>query len=123
MTPDRPSAEPAEAAHFIRPTYASSNAPLLHTQGILRTGPSRSVDWTAIEGTIRRRFRDDLPGVIRASFQIWVPVNCLHFGLLRPQFRVLSLACVSTGWNGYLSLVNHKHVGDGAQALPECVAP
>jgi len=67
------------------------------------------VDTDQIRRTVERRYREDLVGVLQASAYTWLPVNIVNFCLMPPAYRIIVTSTVSTVWNGYLSLVNHKH--------------
>jgi hypothetical protein len=42
------------------------------------------------------------------SYTVWVPVGCINFKLIPTHLRVVFIALAATGWNAYLSLVQHK---------------
>lgn len=65
-------------------------------------------DWAAVRATISRRYEEDLVAVVLTAYKSWVPLNCLNFFFLPPQYRIVTVAVAATVWNAYLSLVTHK---------------
>ena len=94
-------------AAIINPLFFGYTALL---EGVIdaRTAGHTRVDTDKLQRTIERRYREDLLGVLQASAYTWIPVNILNFCVMPPNFRILVTSTVSTAWNGYLSLVNHK---------------
>ena len=74
-----------------------------------QSGPGISnVDWPGVGATIKGRYRDDLLTVICNAYCLWVPVNLMNFSLTPPHLRIVVVTSVSTFWNCYLSLLQHK---------------
>jgi hypothetical protein len=69
---------------------------------------SSTLDWTALGAEIRARVEADLFDVMVNSYTVWVPVGCINFKLIPTHLRVVFIALAATGWNAYLSLVQHK---------------
>jgi hypothetical protein len=65
-------------------------------------------DWAAVRATTWRRYEEDLLPVVLTAYKGWVPLNCLNFFFLPPQFRIVTVAVAATVWNAYLSLVTHQ---------------
>ncbi len=65
-------------------------------------------DWAAVRATTLRRYEVDLVPVVLTAYKGWVPLNCLNFFFLPPQYRIVTVAVAATVWNAYLSLVTHK---------------
>ena len=55
-------------------------------------------DWAAVRSTTRRRYEEDLLPVLLTAYKGWVPLNCLNFFFLPPQFRVVTVAVAATVW-------------------------
>eukprot|EP01041_Mallomonas_annulata_P009720 gene9720-20210_t len=57
---------------------------------------------------IYAKLRQDWLDIVAANYAVWVPAQCINFGVVPPNFNVLFSNVVGLGWNIYMSHVSHK---------------
>ena len=65
-------------------------------------------DWVECMGTVSDKLDANLLTIFDRGALLWVPVNTLTFYTVPVLFRPLVLSCVTVGWMGYLSYLQHK---------------
>lgn len=68
---------------------------------------SRDVVERGTKQEINRKLRDELPAVVVNSARVWGPFNTLNWWLCPAHLRIGVASVVSTGWNWYISSVQH----------------
>ncbi|KAK7733708.1 hypothetical protein SLS53_008175 [Cytospora paraplurivora] len=78
-------------------------------QGIL-SGDSADQVW--------ERVKVAMPRSVISSWMFWPPITATTFALVPPMYHAVLLACVTTGWQAYLSWLNRKSDKEPAQLKP-----
>lgn len=65
-------------------------------------------DWVECIGTISDKLNANLLTIFDRGAQLWIPVNTLTYYAVPVLYRPLTLSCVTVGWMGYLSYLQHK---------------
>ena len=61
--------------------------------------------WTLEDPTqnILARLTNTLPDIVQANWVLWIPANCINFGLVPVKFQVLFNNSLGLVWNAYVS--------------------
>lgn len=59
-------------------------------------------------GEIWERVQVAMPRSVVSSWLFWPPITAATFALVPPIYHAVLLACVTTGWQAYLSWLNRK---------------
>lgn len=54
------------------------------------------------------RVKIAMPRSVISSWMFWPPITAATFALVPPMYQAITLACVTTGWQAYLSWLNRK---------------
>jgi hypothetical protein len=49
-----------------------------------------------------------LPIIMKTSATVWGPINIITWLYIPPHIRIVWVSGLSTGWNAYLSWIQHK---------------
>lgn len=59
-------------------------------------------------GQVWERVKVAMPRSVISSWMFWPPITAATFALVPPMYHAVLLACVTTGWQAYLSWLNRK---------------
>ena len=95
-------------AMLRNPCFIMFVTPLEHDSYNLYDGRTLLHDWDTCVATVRRKFSEDLSGIISTAAVMWLPINTLTFWKVPPAFRTFWTSSFTVMWITYLSMVQHK---------------
>ncbi|KAK3248037.1 hypothetical protein CYMTET_42483 [Cymbomonas tetramitiformis] len=65
-------------------------------------------DWAAVHASFAEHARLELPGLLCASFGVWIPSNTINFLWVPQHLKIPFISAFSVAWGGFLSMVVHR---------------